>query len=162
MFVISPDKVQHLNRHFAGSKVPGSHFNTDVFPTIDSLIEYINKHEPYTIIQQSATKKAYLFMHEEGIEVGTCGIAKRDSLPTNDIITEQRDGFSIEIGLVKELPKSNEFCVIATDTIDGKMVLTAFPGMFAPPFPEAEKNEGDYLKSKYFWQKYILIKIAHP
>jgi hypothetical protein len=161
MFYIAPENTLHLARHFAGSDVAGSHFDLDAFPTIESFVEYINEHEPHEVIEQSENKKAYLFRHHLGTNVGTCGIAKRTDIPSNDIIVENRDGFQIEIGLVKELPKTQEFCVIASETDRGKSVITAFPGMYAPPFPAVDQNKEDYLKSNEFWLTYVLIN-ARP
>lgn len=159
-FYVHADSAHHLARHFAGSDVPGSHFDQSVFRSMNDLLNYINSYEPYDVIGQSATKKAYLFRHHEGIEVGTCGIALRNTIPSSDIIRENRDGFQLEIGMVKELPKTNEFCVIATETNQGKSVVTAFPGIYAPPFPAAGQTREEYLRNKIFWNEFILMRKA--
>lgn len=157
-FFINPENRQHLIRHFPGSDIPGSHFFPEIFESIEDLLDYIHQHKPFEVIEQSSGRKAYCYKHHLNLNVGTYGIANRIAIPAKDIIVEKRDGFQIEVGLVKELPQTSEFCVIAADTDRGKSVITAFPGLYAPPFPSNRMTEDDLLSSQTFWQKFILVK----
>jgi hypothetical protein len=157
-FFVTKSRVLHLARHFVGSGVAGSLFDAEIFPSIESLIAYINRHEPFDVMEQSAHSRTYLFRHIEGRDVGANGIAKKEDIPEENIALEIRDGYHIKIGLVDKLPKTKEFCVVAIDTNQGRSVITIFPGMYAPPFPSNRMTGDDFLRSQTFWQKFILVK----
>lgn len=157
-FYITPEKQKHLLRHFTENKTSGSKFNPALFPTPEALINYINSIIPYYVFPQGNNAMVYCFRSISGECMGLIGIANRRDVPLSDIVTENRDGHLQEIGEVNELPETEEFCVIATRTAIGNSIITAFPGPYAPPYPDKRQSKEDLEYSRLFWDTHVLLR----
>jgi len=52
-----------------------------------------------------------------------------------------------------------ELHIIIAQQSDSYTIITMFPGMYAPPFPDYKNQSKDsYLKNKKFWDKHIFIE----
>ena len=157
-FYLSDSHRMHVLRHFHNSEIAGSHFYTSVFKNPEELLSFINKTEPIRTIPQNKNRKAYCFCTSDGQPVGTSGIALRSDLSPEQIVFEAREGFDMEIGTVDKLPETSEFCVVADSTSEGWEIITAFPGKYAPPFPQKHQDQIEYELSASFWKQHILLK----
>jgi hypothetical protein len=157
-FILSEHRHGHLLRHFGDNSPAGSHFNTAVFASPQELILFINSNAPISTQSYSEKKVAYLFRTTDGTAVGTDGLALRKSIPAEDIVQENRDGYSLSIGLIAELPITQEFCVIAYETPEGLSIVTAFPGGYARPFAQKGQPTKEYALNKQFWEDHVLVR----
>jgi hypothetical protein len=158
IFYFSDAGRKHVARHFDMDNLAGSHFLKSTFSTPDDLLSYLNATAPIQIIPQSSGKSAYCFRIADGRMAGTSGLALRSHLPAHDIVREIREGYTIEIGLVTELPLTSEFCIIAQETEDGLSIITAFPGRYARPFAQNSQPREEYELNKKFWEEHLLLK----
>ena len=100
----------------------------------------------------------FSFCLHDGRMAGKLGLVKRAQIPNEDIILLSREGFTIEVGLVDELPETPKFCVIADQTLDGLSVVTAFPGSYARPFAQKSQPNDQFILNQQFWEQHVLIK----
>jgi hypothetical protein len=157
-FYFSEAGRKHVERHFGAENLAGSHFLNSTFSTPEELLIFMNETEPVLVIEQSAGKSAYCFELTDGRMAGTSGLAARKDIPQNAIVRETREGFTMEIGFVSELPMTNAFCVVAQETSEGLSVITAFPGGYARPFAQKGQPAEEYALNKRFWEEYVLLK----
>jgi hypothetical protein len=158
LFYISPTQRAHVARHFNQTDLAGSHFYTASFATPESLVAYVNDTEPIEIIAQSETRFAFRFASITNQSIGTCGLALRSELKPEQFTQVVREGYTIEIGIVDQLPETSEFCVIADDKSDGFSIITAFPGGYARPFAQKSQPVKEYALNKQFWEEHVLLK----
>lgn len=145
-----------MSLHFGNSNSAGSVFFTRVFATPAELIDYINSCEPSETILQTSSREALVFHMAEA--VGNTGIILRSQVPAENIITESRNGFLVEVALVHELDLAFEFCVIVEKINGVSFLITAFPGAYSLPFPHEGQEQEEFNKSKLFWQEYMLCR----
>jgi hypothetical protein len=157
-FYFSDAGRKHVARHFDIENLAGSHFLKSTFSTPDDLLSYLNAIAPLQIIPQSSGKSAFCFRIADGRMAGTSGLAQRSHLPAHAIVREIREGYSIEIGLVSQLPLTAEFCIIAQETEEGLSIITAFPGGYARPFAQKSQPREEYELNKKFWEEHVLLK----
>jgi hypothetical protein len=157
-FYFSEAGRQHVARHFGAENLAGGHFLRSTFLTPDELLAYVNSTEPTQVIEQSASKTAFCFELNDGHMAGTSGLAARKDMPENSIVRETREGYTIEIGFISELPLTNAFCVIAHETSQGLSIITAFPGGYARPFAQKGQPTEEYALNKRFWEEHVLLK----
>jgi hypothetical protein len=156
-FHLSPNGKEHIQRHFLESNLAGSHFYTSVFAGPEALVEYILRNEPEAIVVQNEYVSAYCYGLPEKA-VGVSGLARRSELGPHQIERRLRDGYSMEIALVDQLPETNQFVVIARNDAEGLSVITAFPGGYAPPFPHNGQPSEEYRLNEEFWKAHILLQ----
>jgi hypothetical protein len=157
-FILSAKCHDHILRHFGDNSFAGSHFNSTTFASPQELMLFINSNAPISTQSYSEKKAAYLFQTKDGRAVGTRGIAKRNKVPTKDIVHEKREGYLLYIGLVEELPITTQFCVIAHETDEGLSIITAFPGNYARPFAQKGQPAKEYALNKQFWAEHVLLR----
>ena len=157
-FLISDKRRAHLLRHMLPNELAGSHFYDYAFYEAEALIDYINRHEPFEVIQQRDKRFAFCFAAIDGHPIGTSGLAKRSELATSQIERQVREGYTIDVGIVDTLPETHLFCVIADETPDGLSIITAFPGAYAQPFPQKNQPRIEYEFNRKFWDEHILLK----
>ena len=157
-FYFSDAGRKHVARHFGADQLAGSHFLPSTFASPEDLLSFIDSSPCVQIIPQSTGKSAYCFRIADGRMAGTSGLAARRSLLENNIVREVREGFTIEIGLVAELPLTAEFCVIAQETPAGLSIITAFPGGYARPFAQKGQPAEEYALNQLFWKEHVLLK----
>lgn len=158
LFYFSDAGRKHVARHFDMHNLAGSHFLQSTFSTPDDLLSYLNATHSMQIIPQSSGKSAYCFRMADGRMAGTSGLAQRSHLPAQDIVREVREGYTIEIGLLAELPLTADFCIIAQETEEGLSIITAFPGGYARPFAQKGQPPEEYALNKRFWEEHVLLK----
>jgi hypothetical protein len=76
------------------------------------------------------------------------------------IIVENRNGFQMEVAVLKELQLAYEFCVIVEKINGESLIITAFPGAYSLSFPYEGQEKEEFEKSTLFWQEYILCRKA--
>ena len=158
MIKLSEKSEKHLALHFGNSKSAGSVFFTEVFANPSELLQYVNSCEPSETIAQTGNREALIFHMAEA--VGNSGIIQRSHVLPENTIVESRNGFQVEVVLLKQLELTYEFCVIV-ETADGEShVITAFPGSYSLPFPYKGQGKEEFEKSILFWQEYILCRKA--
>ncbi len=160
IFYYSESGRKHVARHFVDSDLAGSHFLSSTFPTPDDLLAYVNANAPREIFKQSMGKCAYCFNLSDGRMAGTSGIALRQELNSQDIVREVRDGYTIDVGIVKTLPLTSEFCIIAHESPQGLSIVTAFPGGYARAFAQKGQTSEEYALNEQFWAEHILLRKA--
>jgi len=140
------------------SELAGGHFYSDVFGDPEDLIDYINTHKPLEVIQQREKRFAFCFAEMVGHPVGTSGLAKRIDLQGSQIERHVREGYTLEVGIVDNLPETHLFCVIADETPNGFSVITAFPGDYARSFAQKGQPAKEYALNKQFWAEHVLLR----
>ncbi len=159
IFYFSEAGRKHVERHFGSENLAGSHFLRSTFSTPDELLAFVNSTEPTQVIEQSVGKTAFCFELSDGRMAGTSGLATRKDIPENAIIRETREGFTMEIGFVSELPLTTEFCVVAQESPKGLSIITAFPGGYARPFAQKGQPADEFALNKQFWEDHLLLKL---
>jgi hypothetical protein len=140
------------------SELVGSVFHSHVFGDPETLLDYINTHEPIEVLQQRDKRFAFCFAAIDGRPVGIAGLAKRNEIQPSQIERQVRDGLTIEVGLVELLPETHLFCVIADMTSECLSIITAFPGGHARPFAQKNQQREEYELNKKFWEEHVLLK----
>lgn len=158
-YVLPVANLAHLSSHFGPKKQSGSYFNADQFESPQDIIAYINQNKPQAVFLQSNGREAHLFELAENKIVGYQGLANINALGNTKIETEWRNGFKVRSARVKSLLPSSSFCVIIEKNNAENVVITMFPGIYAPPFPYSEQSEVDYNNCKLFWNNYVLLKV---
>ena len=158
-FFLNENSRKHLQRHFSDGDAAGSHFYPEAFPEPDDLIIYVNTHEHYACINQPNHTSVWVFHYDMPAFVGNSGIIERSLVDPDSIIREVRYGFTIDVACIKEMQQTRHFCVVAKSTLQGRMVITAFPGQYAPPFPSASQPIEQRRESERFWNKHLLVKL---
>ena len=158
MIKLSEKSEKHLALHFGNSKSAGSVFFTEVFANPSELLQYVNSCEPSETIAQTGNREALIFHMAEA--VGNSGIIQRSHVLPENTIVESRNGFQVEVALLKQLELTYEFCVIVEKTDGESHVITAFPGAYSLPFPYEGQDKEEFEKSTLFWQEYILCRKA--
>jgi hypothetical protein len=158
MIKLSVKSEKHLALHFGDSKSAGSVFFTEVFANPSELLQYINSCEPSETIAQTGNREALIFHMAEA--VGNSGIILRSQVLPENIIVENRNGFQMEVAVLKELQLAYEFCVIVEKINGESVVVTAFPGAYSLSFPYEGQEKEEFEKSTLFWQEYILCRKA--
>lgn len=154
-----PEKSEkHLALHFGNSKSAGSVFFTEVFANPSELLQYINSCEPSESIAQAGNREALIFHMAEA--VGNSGIIQRSHVLPENIIVESRNGFQVEVALLKQLEVTYEFCVILEKIDRESRIITAFPGAYSLPFPFEGQDNEEFEKSTLFWKEFILCRNA--
>jgi hypothetical protein len=143
------------------SELVGSVFYSHVFGDPESLLNYINTHDPIDVLQQRDKRFAFCFAALDGRPVGIAGLAKRNELQPSQIERQVRDGLTIEVGLVELLPETHLFCIIADMTSEGLSIITAFPGGYARPFAQKSQPREEYELNKKFWEEHVLLKLQN-
>ncbi len=156
MIELTEKAEKHLALHFGNSNSAGSVFFTHVFASPRDLHEYVNSCEPSVVIAQSEFREALIFHTVEA--VGNSGIILRSQVSDENIISESRNGFQVEVALLDELELAYEFCVIVETNNDIQSIVTAFPGGHSLSFPYEGQDEEEFEKSTLFWQEYILCR----
>ena len=144
--------------HFGDSNSAGSVFFTEVFAHPSELLQYINSCEPSETIAQTGDREALIFHMAEA--VGNSGIILRSQVLPENIIVENRNGFQMEVAVLKELQLAYEFCVIVEKINGESLIITAFPGAYSLSFPYEGQEKEEFEKSTLFWQEYILCRKA--
>ncbi len=156
MIELTEKAEKHLAIHFGNSNSAGSVFFTHVFASPRELHEYINSCEPSEVISQSEFREALIFHAAEA--VGNSGIIQRSQVSIENIISETRNGFQVEVALLEELELAYEFCVITEKNNGQSSIVTAFPGGYSLSFPYEGQTAEEFEKSTEFWQEYILCR----
>lgn len=157
MVQITSGREKHMLRHFNGDAI-GSAFDTAVFADVDSLLEYINSHQPNEIIPQTNGREAWIFICAEFESIGHCGLMNRIDVPAAQIVEEIRDGFLMDVGIVDELPRTNKLCVVVEHKETGVYLITAFPGERTVAFPYGAQSPEERIISEAFWKEHVLVR----
>ena len=158
IFYFDPEKREYLLRHFDSANIAGSYFLAHVFQSPEHLLKFINSQSPSAIISQGDNSMAHCFIHHKNQIVGYNGVAKRSEISSNDIVKERRGEHEIETAYLKSLLPTSHFCIISIQTSKGLSIVTAFPGDYAPPFPNNNQSKEMFDLSVLFWKEHILLK----
>jgi hypothetical protein len=159
MFLCSARSRRHPRRHYNFGIHAGSYFLTDTFPTPDDLLFFLGHSSPVITIEQNLNTTLFIYRLTDGRMAGTIGIAQRNQVRKENLTTEVRDGFMIEVEEVEELTLTPELCVIARRTNKGLSIITALPGGYARPFAQKGQPAEEYELNKQFWEEHVLVKL---
>ena len=158
VFQLAETVEKHLAVHFSGTQQSGSIFNPALFAGPKDVLTYLEKHSPQRIIKQRNNRLVYEFELAAPQVAGHEGIGLKESLPSDSIELQKRNGFWVEVGMVDLLPETSFFCVVIQAIPEGFEVVTAFPGCYAPPIPYEGQSKDEYVAGKAFWDKNVLLK----
>jgi hypothetical protein len=137
----------------------GSKFNSKFSYNPFDLINKINQYIPLEIIHQANGNLALIYKLRFAGGLGTCNVVNLKDIPKNErqnIKKIYRNGFEINVIKRNFLDITNQLIVIVTNNFD---VITAFPGLYAPPFPNQLTNSVDVENSIKFWDNHVFIEL---
>ena len=157
-YLLSDRAKKHVEGHFAQNAKSGSIFRPDYFPTIESLLNFMVDIEPIREIIQSEYSVAHLY-EIDGLEyVGWEGVGKLSNYPKVKVQEENRNGYMTRFIEIPELPQTKFVNVVFKQCLNGMELITVFPGMYAPAFPNASMSMDDLQIALEFWDEHILLK----
>ncbi len=157
-YLISQSRKKHVSRHFGATESAGSRFRFDLFPTVDSVIEFLLDRQPINIIIQSNNTEANEFLIDEQSYIGWLGLGLISDYKSELIQTELRNGCETKFIEVGSLPKTNYITVVYKVENNKKKLITVFPGPYAPAFPHKKMTDEEYGNATQFWKDHILLK----
>ena len=160
-YLLTDRAKKHVEGHFAQNAKSGSIFRPDYFPTIESLLIYILDLEPIRKIIQSEYSVAHLYEINAIEYVGWEGVGKMSDYPKVKVQEENRNGHMTRFIEIAELPTTKFVNIVFNYGLNGMIdmeLITVFPGMYAPAFPNATMLNDDFLIASEFWNEHILLK----
>lgn len=157
-YLLSDRAKKHVEGHFAQNAKSGSIFRPDFFPTIESLLNFMVDIEPIREIIQSEYSVAHLYKIDALEYVGWEGVGKLSDYPKVEVQEENRNGYMIRFIETAELPTTKFVNVVFKQCLNGMELITVFPGMYAPAFPNASMSKDDFQIASEFWDEHILLK----
>ena len=157
-YLLSDRAKKHVEGHFAQNAKSGSIFRTDYFPTIESLLNFMVDIEPIREIVQSENSVAHLYEIDALEYVGWEGVGKLSNYPKVKVQEENRNGYMTRFIETAELPTTKLVNVVLKHCLDGMELITVFPGIYAPAFPNASMSMDDLQIASEFWDEHILLK----
>ena len=157
-YLLSYRAKKHVEGHFAQNAKSGSIFRPDYFPTIESLLIYILDLEPIREIIQSEYSVVHLYQINALEYVGWEGVGKLSDYPKVEVQEENRNGYMTRFMEIEELPQTKFVNVVFKQCLNGMELITVFPGMYAPAFPNASMSMDDLQIASEFWDEHILLK----
>ena len=160
MYILSDKAREHALRHFEGSDMAGSLFYGVVFPTPESVVEFIQVRTPIHVFTQPDGIESHVFALEDGGMVGTTALALRSSVAAESIRKEERGGFQVDVAAVDELDATSQFCVVVRRRNSDFEIVTLFPGNYALPFPTKAQQPEFRNRCETFWMEHVLLRKA--
>ena len=157
-YLLSDRAKKHVEGHFAQNAKSGSIFRPDYFPTIESLLNFMVDIEPIREIVQSENSVAHLYEIDALEYVGWEGVGKLSNYPKVKVQEENRNGYMTRFIETAELPTTKLVNVVLKHCLDGMELITVFPGIYAPAFPNASMSMDDLQIASEFWDEHILLK----
>jgi hypothetical protein len=157
-YLLSDRAKKHVEGHFAQNAKSGSIFRPDCFPNIESLLIYILDLEPIREIIQSEYSVVHLYQINALEYVGWEGIGKMSDYPKAKVQEENRNSYMTRFMEIEELPQTKFVNVVFKQFLNGMELITVFPGMHAPAFPNASMSMDDLQIASEFWDEHILLK----
>ena len=157
-YLLSDRAKKHVEGHFAQNAKSGSIFRPDYFPTIESLLNFMVDIEPIREIIQSEYSVAHLYKIDALEYVGWEGVGKLSDYPKVEVQEENRNGYMTRFIEIEELPQTKLVNVVFKHCLNGMELITVFPGIYAPAFPNATMLKDDFLIASEFWNAHILLK----
>ncbi len=162
-YLISQSRKKHVSGHFGATESAGSRFRFDLFPTVDSVIEFLLDRQPINIIIQSNNTEAHEYLIDEQSYVGWLGLGLISNYKSEQIQKEIRNGYDTKFIEVGSLPTTNFITVICSAMEDIYFpIITVFPGRYAPAMPNDRMAMDDFNNSSAFWELHILLKTKNP
>lgn len=158
MYILSDSSREHALRHFEGSDMVGSLFYGAVFPTPESVVEYIQARTPNHVFTQPDGIESHVFALEDGGMVGTTALALRSSVAAKSIRKEERGGFQVDVAAVDALDATSQFCVVVRRRNTDFEIVTLFPGDYALPFPTKAQQPDFRKQCETFWMEHVLLR----
>jgi hypothetical protein len=155
-YILSEKAKAHIQLHFGKTAAAGSLFDESVFPTIENLFSYLLLRTPDQIIRQLNSNQAHVYVLHELSSCGWTGLGKRSEYP--NIQSEVRNGWNVDFAYIDFFPSTNYVTVICSETELGFLVVTAFPGEYAPPFPNCSQSTDEIEINKRYWSEHILLR----
>lgn len=137
----------------------GSKFKSKFSDNPFDLITKLKQHTPIEIIIQNNGNKAVIYKLPFAGGLGTCNIVYIKDIPKNErlhIFKLDRTGFEIKVIKRNFLDITNQIVVIVNNESE---VITAFPGLYAPSFPNQLKDSDDIENSLKFWEDHVFIEL---
>ena len=162
-YLISQSRKKHVSGHFGATESAGSRFRFDLFPTVESVIEFLLDRQPINIIIQNNNTEAHEFLIDEQSSIGWLGLGLISDYKSELIQTEIRNGCETKFIEVGSLPTTNFITVICSAMEDIYFpIITVFPGRYAPAMPNDRMSIHDFESAAAFWDLHILLKTKNP
>lgn len=149
---------QHVAGHFCNSKIAGSVFNPDIFPDINALMKFLSNLQAVETIDRPNSIGAHIYYTTNIEFIGWDGVGKIHDYPNIKVQTELRSGYETSFIEVTDLPKTNFATIIYKRNSKEYELITAFPGEYAPAFPNEKMLSEEFNAATNFWKHHILLK----
>ncbi len=155
-YILTNQTREHVMTHFS-SDLPGSYFDTSVFPTPESIFSFLKNKAIYECIKQENGSEIHIYKFEH--EIGFDGIGTYNEMQDESVFKLERNGIEIPYVIThNSLPKTTQLCLVVFISNENYQVITMFPGKYAPPFPNNKQSTTFYKTCKEFWEEHILMK----
>ena len=111
----------------------------------------INNSNPVESISQSNGNSIFIYSFQESDGIGTDNLINLNNLlplEINNLKVETRNNFKIKIVEKASFVKTNQLVVVASQ--ENNEIITAFPGQYAPPFPNHLSDTKSKIASERF------------
>ena len=130
----------------------GSKFYYSFCTSPFKLEEQLGNVQPNQKIIQSNGRIAQVYQFDQLI--GTEQVIEKEKVNQDQIIQLERNGNLIEAVQLHELPHTNQLVVVKSKE---DAWITAFPGKYAPAFPNEWMNETEKSVATVYWQNHLFI-----
>lgn len=140
----------------------GSKFNPDFASNPLALMELLKAEIEggnYRSVAGEGNKMDFVIHF--GMETGTTRIISIDELTPEEIrsmkMIRYRNTSILKADIKRTIP-TNQVNLVTRRNENHFEIITVFPGIYAPPLPDKEKQpEEDYKASKEFWEGYVFV-----
>ncbi|MFN9115008.1 MAG: hypothetical protein ACK5XN_33520, partial [Bacteroidota bacterium] len=94
----------------------------------------------------------------EHIICGSNGIGKRRDYPETAMQLELRNGYTTAFITVDVLSPTNLVTIVCDTNCNPPLLITGFPGDYAPAFPNNGMDAPERRSSEEFWKNHVLLK----
>jgi hypothetical protein len=115
--------------------------------------------EPEKQHQQGNGREAHVYRFPAGTVCGYVGLGKRRDYDKSEWDEELRNGFVTPFAWVDSLLPTHFLTIICDTHVLPYLMITAFPGDYAPAFPHQGMNKVEFDEAEGFWQEHILLKV---
>lgn len=130
----------------------GSKFYNSFCTSPFNLETQLKRAKPIEQIIQSNGRIAQVYQFDQLI--GTELVIEKEKVNQDQIILLERNGNLIEAVQLHELPHTNQLVVVKSKE---DAWITAFPGKYAPAFPNEWMNETEKSVATVYWQNHLFI-----
>jgi len=133
-------------------KTVGSKFDYKFCRHPFEILSALKKGKMSEEIYQSNNRIARIYEFPE--IVGTDQILESTTIDPKKIIPLKRNDQIIRVVYKEKLPSTNYLVIVESAN---KKIITAFPGKYAPPFPNNKLNPSENKLAETFWEHHVFV-----